>query len=122
MCIGVSSGLAFIQEGKLIPLAVSTPKRTPALPNVMTTLEAGYPDSDYIFWIGVFAPTGTPNEIVERLNGEIAKALADPAMKANLKKLGANPMALKRTEFETFIRAEIETNAALIKAAGITPN
>jgi tripartite-type tricarboxylate transporter receptor subunit TctC len=70
----------------------------------------------------VFAPAGTPQEIAGRLYSEIAKALNDPAMKQALKKLGANPMPLKPAEFEAFIRAEIESNAKLIKAAGITPN
>ena len=110
-------------EGKeLDGLAVSSLTRDETLPTIPTTLEAGYPNSDYIFWIGVFAPGGTPKEIVDRLHDEIAKTLNDPGMKQALKKLGANPMPLKPAEFETFIRAEIESNAKLIKAAGITPN
>jgi tripartite-type tricarboxylate transporter receptor subunit TctC len=110
-------------EGKeLDGLAVSSLARDETLPTIPTTLEAGYPNSDYIFWIGVFAPGGTPKEVVERLHDEIAKVLNDPAMKQTLKKLGANPMPLKPAEFEAFIRTEIESNAKLIKAAGITPN
>jgi len=110
-------------EGKeLDGLAVSSLKRDETVPTIPTTLEAGYPSSDYIFWIGVFAPAGTPKEIVERLYEEIAKVLNDPAMKQTIKKLGANPMPLKPAEFEAFIRAEIEANAKLIKAAGIEPN
>jgi tripartite-type tricarboxylate transporter receptor subunit TctC len=110
-------------EGKeLDGLAVSSLTRDDTLPTIPTTLEAGYPNSDYIFWIGVFAPGGTPNEIVERLYGEIAKVLSDPGMKQTLKKLGANPMPRKPAEFEAFIRTEIESNARLIKAAGIAPN
>lgn len=110
-------------EGKeLDGLAVSSLKRDDAVPTIPTTLEAGYPNSDYIFWIGVFAPTGTPKEIAERLHEEIAKALNEPAMKQTVKKLGANPMPLKPAEFEAFIRAEIESNAKLIRAAGIAPN
>lgn len=110
-------------EGKeLDGLAVSSLKRDDTLPTIPTTLEAGYPNSDYIFWIGVFAPGGTPKEIVDRLYDEIAKVLNDPGMKQTLKKLGANPMPLKPAEFEVFIRTEIESNAKLIKAAGITPN
>jgi tripartite-type tricarboxylate transporter receptor subunit TctC len=118
----LSSVVELIAAKELDGLAVSSLTRDETVPTIPTTLEAGYPNSDYIFWIGVFAPTGTPKEIVDRLYDEIAKALADPAMKATLKKLGANPMPLKPAEFETFIRAEIQTNATLIKAAGITPN
>jgi tripartite-type tricarboxylate transporter receptor subunit TctC len=110
-------------EGKeLDGLAVSSLTRDETLPTIPTTLEAGYPNSDYILWIGVFAPAGTPQEIAVRLYSEIAKALNDPAMKQALKKLGANPMPLKPAEFEAFIRAETESNAKLIKAAGIAPN
>lgn len=110
-------------EGKeLDGLAVSSLKRDETLPTIPTTLEAGYPNSDYIFWIGVFAPSATPKDIVERLHDEIAKALNDPATRQTIKKLGANPMPLKPAEFEAFIRAEIESNAKLIKAAGIAPN
>ena len=118
----LSSVVELIAAKEIDGLAVSSLTRDETVPTIPTTLEAGYPNSDYIFWVGAFAPAGTPNDIVERLYGEIAKALADPAMKANLKKLGANAMPLKPAEFETFIRAEIETNARLIKAAGITPN
>jgi tripartite-type tricarboxylate transporter receptor subunit TctC len=116
------SVVPLIEVKELDGLAVSSLTRDETLPTIPTTLEAGYPNSDYIFWIGVFAPGGTPQEIVDRLYGEIAKTLADPAMKANLKRLGANPMPLKPAEFEAFIRTEIESNAKLIKAAGITPN
>jgi tripartite-type tricarboxylate transporter receptor subunit TctC len=114
--------LSLIEGKKLEALAVSTLKRDSALPDVPTTLEAGYPNSDYIFWIGLFAPSGVPKEIVQRLHDETAKVLADPAMAAQLKKLGANPMPLTPPEFERFLRAELDTNAALIKAAGLKPN
>ena len=75
MCIGVSSGLPFVQEGKLLALAVSTPKRSAALPNVPTTLEAGFPDSDYTFWNGMLVPANTPRAIIDRLHQETQKAL-----------------------------------------------
>jgi tripartite-type tricarboxylate transporter receptor subunit TctC len=116
------SVVPLIEGRELDGLAVSSLTRDETLPAIPTTLEAGYPNSDYIFWIGVFAPGGTPQEIVGRLHEEIAKALNEPTMKVSLKKLGANPMPLKPAEFEAFIRAEIESNAKLIKAAGITPN
>src|SRR5499425_2440151 len=118
----LSSVVQLIEGKELDGLAVSSLTRDETVPTIPTTLEAGYPNSDYIFWIGVFAPGGTPQEIVDRLYGEIAKVLNDPGMKQTLKKLGANPMPLKPAEFETFIRAEIDSNAKLIKAAGITPN
>jgi tripartite-type tricarboxylate transporter receptor subunit TctC len=110
-------------EGKqLDALAVSSLTRDPTLPNVPTTLEAGYPNSDYVFWIGVFAPSGVPKPILTRLHDEVAKALNDPAMRERLKKLGADPMPLNSAEFEAYLKAETESNAKLIRAAGIAPN
>ena len=93
MCIGVSSGLAFIREGKLLPLAVSTPKRSPALPNVMTTLEAGFPNSDYIFWMGMLVPAKTPRDIVTRLHQETQKALRHPNVVEKFAPQGIDPHA-----------------------------
>jgi tripartite-type tricarboxylate transporter receptor subunit TctC len=70
----------------------------------------------------VFAPGGTPKEIVQRLHDEIAKALNDPSIKARIKQLGADPMPLTPPAFEAFLKAETQSNAAVIKAAGIAPN
>jgi tripartite-type tricarboxylate transporter receptor subunit TctC len=116
------SVVPLIESKQLDALAVSSLKRDDAVPTIPTTLEAGYPNSDYIFWIGVFAPSATPKNIVQRLHEEIAKALNDPAMKQLVKKLGADPMPLKPAEFDAFVRAEIDSNATLIRAAGIAPN
>ena len=77
-CMGISSCLGFIRDGKLLPLAVSTPKRSSALPDVPTSLEAGFADSDYNYWMGMFVPAKTPAAIIERLRSETAKALARP--------------------------------------------
>lgn len=116
------SVVPLIESKQLDALAVSSLKRDDALPAIPTTLEAGYPNSDYIFWIGVFAPSATPKNIVQRLHEEIAKALNDPVMKQLVKKLGADPMPFKPAEFDAFVRAEIDSNATLIRAAGIAPN
>ena len=70
----------------------------------------------------MFAPSGTPKEIVEKLHDEIAKALNEPSIKARVKQLGADPMPMKPTEFEAFLKAETASNATLVKAAGIKPN
>src|SRR5687768_9642265 len=80
MCIGITSGLPFVNSGRLIALAVNTTKRTPRLPDVPTTVEAGYPDSDYNFWNALLAPAKTPRPIVERLHAETQKALKTPAV------------------------------------------
>jgi tripartite-type tricarboxylate transporter receptor subunit TctC len=118
----LASAVALIESNQIRALAVSSPKRSAALPEVPTTLEAGYPNSDYVFWIGVFAPSGTPRDIVSRLHGEILKALHEPVIKDGMKKLAAEPMIMTPAEFDRFVSAEIEGNAALVKAAGIKPN
>ena len=91
---------------------------------------ARYPDhargrlsqSEYVFWIGAFAPAATPRDIVQRLLDAITKAFADPDLQNGIKKLAAEPMPLTPDKFDDFIKREITTNAALVKAAGITPN
>ena len=115
------AALPFIRDGKLIPLVVSSRQRASILPDVPTSLEAGYPNSDYNFWIGVFAPAKTPREIVNRLNMEIQKTLQIPAIREKLAALGIEPMPMTTGQFDAYVRQEIETNAALAKAAGITP-
>jgi tripartite-type tricarboxylate transporter receptor subunit TctC len=113
------AALPFIQSGNLLPLAVSSVKRVKALPDVPTTLEAGYPNSNYNFWIGVFAPAKTPRAIVDRLNAEIAKALEDPVVQKKLENIGVQPEHMTTERFNEFIREELKTNAELAEAAGI---
>jgi tripartite-type tricarboxylate transporter receptor subunit TctC len=118
----LASAIPLIDSNQVRALAVSSPQRSPALPAVPTTLEAGYANSEYVFWIGVFAPGGTPADIIQRLHAAIVAALNDPDVQANMRKLAAEPMILAPVEFDRFIKAEIATNAALVKAAGIQPN
>jgi tripartite-type tricarboxylate transporter receptor subunit TctC len=122
MSVGVSSALPFIREGKLLALGVATRKRSSALPDVPTTIEAGFPDSDYTYWNGVLVPAKTPRAIVERLHAETMKVLKLPAVIEKLKPLGVEPMPLTPTEFDAMIAKEIETNIALVKAAGLKFN
>ena len=116
------AALPFIRDGQVTALVVSSARRASTLPDVPTTLEAGYPDSDYNFWIGVLAPARTPRAIVERLNREIARALEMPATREKLARLGVEPMAMDTGQFEAFLAKEAVINAALVKALGITSN
>jgi tripartite-type tricarboxylate transporter receptor subunit TctC len=122
MCIGVSSGLAFIRDKTLLPLAVCTPKRTPALPDVPTTLELGFKDSDYTFWNGMLVPAKTPRDIVDRLYRETQKALALASVQEKFAPQGIDPMPLTSVEFDALIKREIAINLALVKAADIKFN
>jgi tripartite-type tricarboxylate transporter receptor subunit TctC len=122
LCIGISSGLPFVREGKLLALAVNSAKRSPSLPDVRTTLEAGYANSDYNFWMGMLAPAKTPRAIIDRLHAEAEKALKVPAVQAKLAQQGVEPLPMTPAEFDALIRKEIEINLALVKAAGIKFN
>jgi tripartite-type tricarboxylate transporter receptor subunit TctC len=122
MSIGVSSGLPFIRSGQLIPLAVSTLKRSTALPDVPTTTEVGLKDSDYTFWLGILAPARTPRPIVDRLHAEVQKVLAQPGVIEKFKPQGIEPMPLKPREIDAMIAKEIENNIAIVKAAGLKFN
>lgn len=108
-----------IRNNQLVPLAVGSPRRAAALPNVPTTAEAGVPGSEFNFWIGMMVPARTPREIVNRLNDEVVKALASPEVKERFVTLGADIWTLKPEQFDAYIRDEIKANAALVKAAGL---
>lgn len=107
---------------KVDALAVSSAMRARALPEVPTTIEAGYPNSEYNFWMGLFAPVKTPAALVTRLHEETIKALNNPAVIERLGKAGAEPMPMSPAAFDAFVRKEIEINAVLVKAAGIEIN
>ncbi len=81
-----------IRDGRLLALAVSGRERVSALPDVPTTLEAGYPNSDYVLWFGMFVPAKTPRAIVDRLHAETMKALETPALRDKLAGFDVVPM------------------------------
>lgn len=118
----IATSLPNIKEGRLQALAVSSGKRATALPDVPTTLEMGYPDSDYVIWFGIFMPAKTPREIVEKANAATRKALEEPGLRDRLLGLDVTPMPLSPKEFDALVRQDIVANAALAKAAGLQPN
>jgi tripartite-type tricarboxylate transporter receptor subunit TctC len=121
-CSSISAALPFIQDGKLLALAVTTPQRSSALPNVPTSLELGYPNSDYTFWTGMFAPAKTPRDLIDKLHAEVQKAIAMPGVKEKLAVQGVDPMPVGAAAFDAQVKAEVESNIALAKAAGIKSN
>jgi tripartite-type tricarboxylate transporter receptor subunit TctC len=108
--------------GKVSALVVSSPKRSSLMPDLPTTVEAGYPNSDYNFWVGALVAAKTPREIVERLHKEIDALVQSPEISDRIRKLGADPLSLSIAEFDTMINRELVENAQLIKKAGITAN
>ncbi len=111
--------IGHIRSGQLLALAVGSPKRATALPDVPTTAEAGVPGSEFNFWIGMMAPAKTPREIVNRLHDEVVKALATPEVRERFAALGADAWTLRPEQFDAYIRDEIKSNAVLVKAAGL---
>ncbi|RZL85678.1 MAG: tripartite tricarboxylate transporter substrate binding protein, partial [Variovorax sp.] len=113
------SSLPLIKDGKLKALAVGTAKRSPSLPQVPTTVEAGVAGSEYQFWVGLFAPAKTPKPVVERLHAEIARIMAAPDVKERLDKLGAEPFLMAPADFDAFLVKETAKGQDVVKKAGI---
>ena len=116
------SALSLINAGKLKALAVGTAKRSEVLPQVPTTVEAGVPGSEYLFWVGLFAPAKTPRPIVERLHAEIARIMAAPETKDRLDKLGAEPFVMAPAAFDRFLAEETAKAQQVVRNAGIRLN
>jgi tripartite-type tricarboxylate transporter receptor subunit TctC len=114
--------VAHVREGKLAALAMGSAKRSALLPDVPTTVEAGYPNSDYNFWVGALVSSRTPREIVQRLHREITAAVNAPELQERFLKLGADTLTMSQPEFEKMVRDEFESNSRLIKASDIKAN
>jgi len=117
----ITAALGLIRENKVEALAIGSSSRSSLMPELPTTVEAGYPDSDYNFWIGVFVPAATPEPIAARLHDEIQKALQVQEVKDRLGKFGAEPMNMTLAQFDAYFKKELEINEKLVKAANITP-
>jgi len=115
----ISAALPNVREGKLVALGVSTSKRSSALPDVPTIAEAALPGFDYNLWVGLFAPAGTPPDVVDKINKDVDRVLQLPDVKERLASLGAEAMPMTPAEFKKFVQTEIAESAKVIKAAGI---
>lgn len=116
-----ANAISLAQDGKISALAVSSRKRLPLMPDVLTLAEAGLPAAEYRFWVGAFAPAKTPKPIVDRLNKEIVAALGTKGVADKIIALGGVPMPMTSAEFDAFVRKEIAVNAAIVKASGYKP-
>jgi tripartite-type tricarboxylate transporter receptor subunit TctC len=112
------SAIQHVRAGKLRPLAVTTAKRAPELPEVPTIAEAGVPGYEATSWFGMFAPAGTPAPVVARLHGALVKVLADPEVKKKLAEQGAEPYSEKPEQFAEFIRKETAKWSKVVKDSG----
>jgi len=116
----IGSVLPLIQGGKLRGLAVTTAKRSPAIPQLPPIAEAGVPGFDVSSWYGFFAPAKTPPEIVRKMHADTVAALADPTTKSRLEQLGVVVIGSTPGELAAYLKSEIDKWGPVIKEAGIT--
>jgi len=119
--VPISAGLSMIRSGKLRPLAMSTAKRNPQLPDLPTTAEAGVKGAETALWFGLWGPPGMPRDVVAKLSADVRKALADPGVREKLLNLGNDTLDMSPAEFSAFIREEIDVNKRILAAAGVKP-
>lgn len=117
--VGISAAMGFIKDGKVIPLCVTSLKRSPSLPDVQTSIEAGYKDSNYNFWNGLLVPAKTPRPLVDRIYAETIAALALPEVQRKLRIQGVEASPVTPAEYDKQIRQEIEENFRIAKEAGL---
>jgi tripartite-type tricarboxylate transporter receptor subunit TctC len=112
------SAMPHVQAGRLRALAITSPQRSPLLPDVPTVIESGYADFDVQSWFGLAAPAGTPAAVVKRLNTELARVLALPDVKKRLAEMGATPAGGSPADMRRFASAEIKRWSVVVKASG----
>lgn len=113
----ILASIPMIRDNRMRPLAVSTAKRSSALPDVPTVSEAGLPGFVFDFWIGLLAPAKTPRAVVSKLNAEVRKVMAQPEVLERMNKLGAEPMLMTPERFDAYIKEEFATLGTIMKAA-----
>lgn len=117
----ISAGLSQIKSGKVRPLAVTTAKRNSVLPNVPSMPEAGVKGGESALWVAMWGPAGMSPELVNKINADSRKALADPGVKSKLQNLGNETMDMSPQEFSKLVRGEMEDYSRVLKAAGVKP-
>jgi tripartite-type tricarboxylate transporter receptor subunit TctC len=111
-----------VQAGQARALATTGLKRSELMPDVPTVAEAGVPGYEATIWLGVMAPAGTPKEIVDKLNAEIGKVVSRPDVREIWAKQGAVPMLMSPSEFDRYLRADIEKWADVVRVSGAKMN
>jgi tripartite-type tricarboxylate transporter receptor subunit TctC len=116
---GLGSAASHIRGGSIRALAVTSPRRSPAFPEIPTMAEAGLPGFESLSWYGLWAPAGTPPEILQRMHAEVVRALASPELRTVWQNQGAEPGGEPSAQFKAFIRAEIEKWGKMVREAKI---
>jgi tripartite-type tricarboxylate transporter receptor subunit TctC len=117
--IGITAAAQHIKSGRLRALAVITPQRSPVLPDVPTTAEAGLPNFVVNTWYGLLAPAGTPKTIIDQLNAELGRIMHSPELKDQLATMATEPMTSTPEEFGEFIKREMAKWGAVVREAGL---
>ena len=117
----ISAAMGAIKGGKLRPLAVSTPKRNPQLPDVPTTAEAGVSGAEAPLWFGLWGPAGIPADIVKKINADVRRAIADPTVKERLTQGGNDTIDMSSEQFAKYVRDHIDDYGKVLRAAGVKP-
>jgi tripartite-type tricarboxylate transporter receptor subunit TctC len=115
----VNVALGQVKEGKLNPLGVSTRRAAASLPDVPTLASQGLSDYDVTLWFGMWAPSGTPIPVVQKLNATVNAIVFEPAVKEQFTKLGIEPAPMKADEFAKFVRSEMDVYRKIVRAANI---
>jgi tripartite-type tricarboxylate transporter receptor subunit TctC len=115
----INAGMSLVKDGKLTGLGVSTKSRAEVLPEVPTIAEQGLYDYDMTLWFGMWAPSGTPLPVVQKLNAAVNAIALEPAVKEQFAKLGIQPAPMKTDEFAKFVRSEMDVYKKIVQHAHI---
>lgn len=118
----ITSTLSYVKSGRLRALAVTSARRSPAVAEMPTIAESGYPGFEAVTWYGLFVPAGTPSAVIAKLNAEMVRLLNVPEFKQWLMGQGAEPVGNTPQEFAAFIKAELEKYVGIVKASGMRPD
>lgn len=117
----VSNALPYAKSGRMRTLAVSSLERSPALPDVPTLDESGLKGFDIEYWVGLFAPAGTPGHVLDKINRDVNTILDTPEVKAKVAELGYTPMPRSRSDFDRYVKSSIDRYGKLMQKLGIQP-